>query len=143
MCVAASSEVCGGFHNEAVVKVAASPAPEFGDALIPHADNFVGLGTCRNFQAGLAVKGGDFQFIPQRCLCKTDGHLAEEGRTFALKDGMVLHPQGNIEVSGRATRRTVFAFARLLHTSAAADYASLVDPGWPTSLPDNTSTTRD
>ena len=120
-------EVGGSFDNDADVQVATSAAPELGDALIPHAENLVGLGTCRDFQEGLAIKGGNAQFGPQRRLRKTDGDLTEEIGVLTLKDGVVLHPQGDIEVSGRTTLRAVFALARELDARAGVHSGGDVD----------------
>src|SRR5579884_2236779 len=76
------------------------------------AEGAIALRAGRNFEHNLlAVDCGDGNLIAQRGLCEADRHLIDDVVALALEEGVRLHREDHIEITGRAAPRTDFALA--------------------------------
>src|ERR1700731_2068364 len=97
----------GNFYN----LIAALVGPRVEDSLLTQPEALAVLGALRNFEQGAAVDSGYLDLGAERGLPDGDGHLDLDIVAFAMKEGVLFHFGGDVEIARRRTHGAGIAFA--------------------------------
>src|SRR6185436_508146 len=110
-------------HHDAAKQIAGRTASHRFDALLAQAEHTTGLGLRRNLQVDVAAEGRHFDSPAQRRGREAHRDFTRQVAAVALKDGVLAHPDFDVQISRRPAVAPGFAFA------GEPDAVAVVDTG--------------